>query len=544
MYHNDLFSTIKLMLLTNINRENSLYKVICDLLILVIFHLLVQNTEVDKVKNYINNINNLSIRYIFSKKYSVFLEGNKCLKTTEYISQSDKLFSNRFIAFWYYINSNDYNNKNIISVKEYADSCNNNQDELEGRFYRKSKFNNLNKLSYKDDIFVINQSSSFIVTNDIYCNISFQNNCSDDDNKRSKIKIETINVELYSYKLNINSIILFLDNITNEYNKYIENLRNNKIYIYTYLGSSSNRNLDYDSERAIDKWEECEFNSSRNFQNLFFEYKCELINKLNFFRDNKEWYNREGHPYTLGIGLYGPPGTGKTSIIKCIANKLKRNLIIIPLSKIKTQREFSECYFEKIYNRHNQKSIEFKDKIIVFEDIDCMCDIVNSRDSETSEDKNNDIVNIDKNLDKNTKLLSSIYNKLNTDKETNKYENVLVNIDDKTKDDKITLSYILNIIDGIRETPDRILIITSNYYDKLDKALIRPGRIDITLEMKNASKDIIKSMYNHYYNSILPDDLYNKIEDYKLSPAKIVNMRLQNSTPQGFCDCLEKCFNI
>ena len=123
-------------------------------------------------------------------------------------------------------------------------------------------------------------------------------------------------------------------------------------------------------------------------------------------------------------------------------------------------------------------------------------------------------------------------------------ENVLVNIDDKTKDDKITLSYILNIIDGIRETPGRILIITSNYYDKLDKALIRPGRIDITLEMKNASKDIIKSMYNHYYNSILPDDLYNKIEDYKLSPAKIVNMRLQNSTSQGFCTCLEKCFDI
>ena len=136
---------------------------------------MLQNIEVDKVKNYINNINNLSISYIFSKKYSVFLEGNKCLKTTEYISQSDKLFSNRFIAFWYYINSNDYNNKNIISVKEYADSCNNNQDELEGRFYRKSKFKKLNNLSYKDDIFVINQSSSFIVTNDIYCNISFQN---------------------------------------------------------------------------------------------------------------------------------------------------------------------------------------------------------------------------------------------------------------------------------------------------------------------------------------------------------------------------------
>ena len=542
MYQDDIFSTIKLLILTNINRENSSYKVICDVLILVIFHLFVQNISFDKVKNYINNINNinnLSIRYIFTRKNSVFLEGNKCLKTTEYISRSDKLFSNRFIALWYYINSNDYNNKNIVSVKEYADSCNNNEYEFDNRPYRKQKSTNL---KYKDDIFVINQTSSFIVSDNIYCNISFQNNCSDDDNKHSKIKIETISVELYSYKLSVNNIITFLDNITDEYNNYIENIRNNKIYIYTYLGSSNNRHSDYDSDRIIDKWEECEFNSSRNFQNLFFEYKCELINKLDFFKNNKEWYIREGHPYTLGIGLYGPPGTGKTSIIKCIANKLKRNLIIIPLSKIKTQREFSECYFEKIYNRQNQKNIDFKEKIIVFEDIDCMCDIVNSRDSESSEDKCNDLVNIDKNLDKNTKLLSSIYNKLNTDKDKDVNENVVLHIDDKSKDDKITLSYILNIIDGIRETPDRILIITSNYYDKLDKALIRPGRIDITLEMKNASKDIIKSMYNHYYNSILPDDLYNKIKDYKLSPAKIVNMRLQNPTAQGFCTCLEKAF--
>ena len=53
---------------------------------------------------------------------------------------------------------------------------------------------------------------------------------------------------------------------------------------------------------------------------------------------------------------------------------------------------------------------------------------------------------------------------------------------DKSKDDKITLSFILNIIDGIRETPGRILIITSNNYNCLDPALIRPGRIDINLE--------------------------------------------------------------
>ena len=68
------------------------------------------------------------------------------------------------------------------------------------------------------------------------------------------------------------------------------------------------------------------------------------MNKIEFFENNKEWYDREGHPYTLGIGLHGPPSTGKTSIIKSIANHLKRHLIVIPLSKIKTQTQFNKAF--------------------------------------------------------------------------------------------------------------------------------------------------------------------------------------------------------
>ena len=67
-------------------------------------------------------------------------------------------------------------------------------------------------------------------------------------------------------------------------------------------------------------------------------------------------------------------------------------------------------------------------------------------------------------------------------------------------DDKLTLSFILNIIDGIRETPGRIIIITSNHYKKLDEALVRPGRIDICLQMEKANIEIIKQMFDHFYS--------------------------------------------
>ena len=81
-----------------------------------------------------------------------------------------------------------------------------------------------------------------------------------------------------------------------------------------------------------------------------------------------------------------------------------------------------------------------------------------------------------------------------------------------TKEDKITLSFILNIIDGIRETPGRILIVTSNFYDKIDTALKRPGRIDMEIEMKNASVKTICDMYKHYYNQRIPNKRRLKME--------------------------------
>ena len=111
---------------------------------------------------------------------------------------------------------------------------------------------------------------------------------------------------------------------------------------------------------------------------------------------------------------------------------------------------------------------------------------------------------------------------------------------EKSNNDKITLSFILNTIDGLRETPGRILIITSNNYNSLDPALTRPGRIDITLEMKNATIDTIKEMYNHYYKDFIDIEIENQLTDYKISPAKVVNLRLENENKDDFLQALIK----
>jgi SpoVK/Ycf46/Vps4 family AAA+-type ATPase len=109
------------------------------------------------------------------------------------------------------------------------------------------------------------------------------------------------------------------------------------------------------------------------------------------------------------------------------------------------------------------------------------------------------------------------------------------------EEDPICLDDILNVIDGIKETPGRILIISSNHYDKLDSALVRPGRIDITMKMKNASRNTIQDMYKHYYKKAIPTKALAKIKDDHYSPAEVINTYILNKhNPETFIQELTK----
>ena len=107
----------------------------------------------------------------------------------------------------------------------------------------------------------------------------------------------------------------------------------------------------------------------------------------------------------------------------------------------------------------------------------------------------------------------------------NNMSNTTIDIPEDTSE-QLTLSYMLNILDGILETPGRILIMTSNYPEKLDKALIRPGRIDINLEIGFCDENMILEMFSFFFNKEIKNKEF-KINN-NITPAQLNKILLDN----------------
>jgi DNA replication protein DnaC len=443
---------------------------------------------------------------IFYRKSSVELEGRKSHVICHYSGSPlvSSVFSDRFKAVWSHIMGNIAENNSIYAVKEQH--CNDNKQTT--------------------DLYIVSQSRRFLIDKDIYAITEMEELENNNKEGKTESKIDKIKIILYSYKFGIGELTQYVNIITEKYLKTIKTSRKDIKYIYT-LNKTKFDDCKYEC------WNECKFESVKTFDNTFFDGKKYLLKHLDFFLKNKEWYYEKGRPYTLGIALHGPPGTGKTSIIKAIANKTNRHIINLSMKIIKTRRQLNDFFFESTYNRNNDVgSINFDNKIIVIEDIDCIGDIILDR---SKKQKKGDVNISSRSNIKFGDILQSIV-------EVNDSTNGITAkpLSTLTEEDNITLDDILNLWDGINETSGRILIISSNHYDQLDPALVRPGRIDIPLELGNASHKTITQIYNHYYNDKICSNSLKKVKEYKHSPAKIVNLCFTCKTSEEFIQALSK----
>lgn len=192
--------------------------------------------------------------------------------------------------------------------------------------------------------------------------------------------------------------------------------------------------------------------------------KDQLINHLKNFNNDRDWYFIHSIPYRTGICLYGPPGTGKTSLVRAICGINGYDLYVLNLNAM-TDRGLEDA-FDKIE----------KNAVVLIEDID----------SFSSTHKRNQ-------------------NKKNQENER----------------ESLTLSGVLSAIDGITASNGRILIITTNHLDTLDSALIRPGRIDLLVNLEFIDELMAKEALVRFFpRFIIPDFILKE----NLTPAEFQNI--------------------
>nr|CAD7266544.1 unnamed protein product [Timema shepardi] len=164
------------------------------------------------------------------------------------------------------------------------------------------------------------------------------------------------------------------------------------------------------------------------------------------FIGNPGWYIDRGIPYRRGYLLHGPPGCGKSSYITALAGELQFGICVLNLS----ERGLTDDRLNHLLSVAPQNSI------VLLEDVDAA---FSSREDSTQ--------------------AKAAYEGLN----------------------RVTFSGLLNCLDGVASTEARILFMTTNYLDRLDPALIRPGRVDLKEYVGHCSHCQLQQMFLRFYRS-------------------------------------------
>jgi chaperone BCS1 len=116
--------------------------------------------------------------------------------------------------------------------------------------------------------------------------------------------------------------------------------------------------------------------------------------------------------------------------------------------------------------------------------------------------------------------------------------------------DKLNLTGLLNVMDGVVDTPGRILIMTTNHPEMLDPAIIRPGRIDKRIMLGYMQGSDVISMLEHYFQVILTEDQRNRVEvaitgdgfnhpQVRMTPAQVEQMTAEHDEIEDMIQALE-----
>ena len=475
-------------IITKLNNDTSFINLFMMLLMMLIiseFYSLrdIFSNLIKYINHYFCNRNN-QIEFICSETKTIYGSGSIKMSSSDCFKAISLHIKN---------NCNLNNVTGLYNIKELTHNMYDYDEEL----FRKSNL--------KEIIYMANQHEKFYINNekDIYyqiSKISLDPKSSGFGNNNSNNEIGIFNnykMIISSYNNSISYLQNHIDSICYKYYETIELkiLENKQIFVFEGL----------DSDKQL-KFNCYPFETTCNLEQLFFEDKHKIMNQINFFKNNKQWYIDKGKPYTLGICSWGNPGCGKTSFEKVITKYLDRHMIIVDLKKIKRQNELEKLFFDE---KINNIKVPYDKRLYVFPDVDRMTDLIlETKKKDNPDDSHcdsiiekkyliNKLINISKDEDK-INLNNYIKNIINESKKENE-DNKLVSIKNFDEGD-LSMAKLLNILDGIPERTGQVIMMSCNNPEKIDKAFLRPGRIDILIEFKKASINCLLSFINNYFD--------------------------------------------
>ncbi|KAF2021130.1 BCS1-like ATPase-like protein [Aaosphaeria arxii CBS 175.79] len=239
-------------------------------------------------------------------------------------------------------------------------------------------------------------------------------------------------------------------------------------------------------ERSNYAWDRQSLRPSRPMSSVSLDQKQKamVVMDINEYLHpaSARWYAARGIPYRRGYLLYGPPGTGKTSLSFALAGIFGLDIYCISLMEI----GLTESDLNKLFSQLPRRCI------VLLEDIDSAGlrrpdDAPTDAAAKEGEEATSETSTDDGNL---TKISKTDPTKASVPGQSQVGFKSL-----------ISLSGLLNAIDGVASHEGRVLIMTTNLPEKLDAALIRPGRVDLQVQFTLATRDQMRDIFKRMYNT-------------------------------------------
>lgn len=173
--------------------------------------------------------------------------------------------------------------------------------------------------------------------------------------------------------------------------------------------------------------------------------KERIVSDVKDFLASGKWYYDRGIPYRRGYLLHGPPGSGKSSFIQALAGELDYNIAILNLS----ERGMTDDRLSYLLTIIPQRTL------VLLEDAD------------------------------------AAFTNRRTQTDAHGYQGA-----------NVTFSGLLNALDGVASAEERVLFLTTNHVERLDSALVRPGRVDMTVRLGEVTRWQTEKLWDRFYGEL------------------------------------------